>query len=234
MSTQKILIIAALLLLAVALAYFGSDTYLNFDYLKSQLGVVTAYRQANPVSTALLFAALYVVVTAASIPGAGVLSLVCGAVFGFVLGSVIVLVSATIGATIAFWVARYLFDEWVQRKMGDRLAKIRDKFHQDGALYLFSIRLVPAFPFFVVNLVMGLTSIKTRAYIAASFLGMIAPSMVFVNAGTQLGQLDSPAGLLSPQIIASFLLLALFPYAAKYFIKALNARRARGRPSAER
>ena len=228
MSAQRILLIAALLLLAGALVYFGKDTYLDFAYLKSQVGRIIAYHEANPVSTTLLFTAVYVTVTAASIPGAGILSLACGAVFGFVLGSVVVLVSATIGATIAFWIARYLFDDWVQRKMGDRLAKIREKFHADGALYLFSIRLVPAFPFFVVNLVMGLTSIKTRAYVAATFLGMVGPSMVFVNAGTQLAQLESLSGLLSPQIIASFLLLALFPYIARYIVKALNAKRARG------
>ncbi len=227
MPTKKLIVIAALLLLAGALVYLGPEQYLTLEYMQSQLGRVTEYRRAQPVSAALLYAALYVAVAAASIPGALVLTLASGAIFGFLLGSLIVAVSATIGATLAFWIARYLFDDLVQAKMGERLARIRKKFREQGALYLFSIRLVPVFPFFVVNLVMGLTSIKTSTYMAASFLGMLGPSMVFVNAGTQLARLESVAGLLSPRIIASFLLLAVFPYAAKYFLKLLMARRAR-------
>ncbi|MGI9310528.1 MAG: TVP38/TMEM64 family protein [bacterium] len=224
---KKGIVIAAIAAIAAALVYLGPEQYLNLEYIQSQLGRLVEYRRAQPVSSALLYAALYIAVAAASIPGALVLTLASGAIFGFVLGSLIVAVSATLGATIAFWISRYLFDDLVQAKMGDRLTKIREKFRAEGALYLFSIRLVPAFPFFVVNLVMGLTSIKTTTYMAASFLGMLAPSMVFVNAGTQLAKLDSIKGLLSPQIIASFVLLAAFPYAARYFLKLLAARRAR-------
>lgn len=225
MSVKKIAVFLIILLLAAVLVYLGPEKYLNLEYVQSQLGRIIEYRRAQPVSAALLYAALYIAVAATSIPGALILTLACGAIFGFLLGSLIVSVSATIGATIAFWIARYLFDDLVQDKMGDRLIKIRKKFREEGALYLFSIRLVPVFPFFVVNLVMGLTSIKTPAYMAASFLGMLGPSMVFVNAGTQLAGLDSIKGLLSPPIIASFLLLAVFPYAARYFLKLLNARR---------
>ncbi|MGR3914887.1 MAG: TVP38/TMEM64 family protein [Gammaproteobacteria bacterium] len=222
MPQKKIIIIIALLALAALLVWLGPEQYLNLGYAQSQLARITAYRAQHPLAAALLYAALYVAVTAASIPGALILTLASGAIFGFLIGSLIVSVSATAGATIAFWISRYLFDDWVQAKMGGRLAKIREKFREEGALYLFSIRLVPAFPFFAVNLVMGLTSIKTTTYIAASFLGMLAPSMVFVNAGTQLAKLDSLAGLLSPRIIASFVLLAAFPYAAKYFLKWLR------------
>jgi len=226
MSVQKSVLIAVMVLLAAVLVYLGPEKYLNLEFVQSQLQRVTAYREANPVSAALIYAALYVAVTAASIPGALILTLACGAIFGFVWGTLIVSVSATLGATIAFWIARYLFDDWVQRRMGERLAKIRAKFREDGSLYLFSIRLVPVLPFFVVNLLMALTSIKTLPYVIATFLGMIVPSMVFVNAGTQLARLDSVSGLLSPPIIASFLLLAAFPYAARYFLKQLNKRRA--------
>ena len=225
MSTKKIIIISVILLLVALLVYLGPDKYLNLEYVKSQLGRIIQYRQAQPVSAALIFTAIYIAVTAASIPGALIMTLAGGAIFGFLLGSLLVSVSATIGATIAFLIARYLFDDLVQKKMGDRLAKIREKFREEGALYLFSIRLVPVFPFFVVNLVMGLTSIRTPTYMAASFLGMLVPSMVFVNAGTQLARLESVKGLLSPQIIASFLLLAVFPYAAKYFLRLLKAKR---------
>ncbi len=225
MSAKKIIIFSIILLLAAALVYFGPEQYLNLEYVKSQLGRVIEYRHAQPLAAALIFTALYVTVAAASIPGALILTLAGGAIFGFVVGSLLVSISATTGATIAFLISRYLFDDWVQHKMGERLTKVREKFRVEGALYLFSIRLVPAFPFFVVNLVMGLTSIKTTTYMAASFLGMLAPSMVFVNAGTQLAKLESVNGLLSPQIIASFVLLAVFPYAAKYALRFIAARR---------
>ncbi len=226
MSKKKIILVTVIVLLAAALVYLGPEKYLNLDYIKSQLGRIIEYREAHPLSAALMYTALYVAVTAASIPGALILTLASGAIFGFFVGTLIVSISATTGATIAFLIARYLFDDLVQKKMGERLAKIREKFREEGALYLFSIRLVPVFPFFVVNLVMGLTSIRTTTYMAASLLGMLGPSMVFVNAGTQLARLDSVEGLLSPQIIASFLLLAVFPYAARYVVKLLKARRA--------
>ena len=227
MSKPKIILLIVVALLAAGLIYLGPDQYLNLAYVQSKLDELIDYRRAHPVQAALLYAGLYVAVTAASIPGALILTLAAGAIFGFVVGALIVSVASTLGATIAFLIARYLFDDWVQRRMGERLANIRERFHAEGALYLFSIRLVPVFPFFAVNLVMGLTSINTGAYMAASFLGMLAPSMVFVNAGTQLASLDSIAGLLSVRVIASFMLLAAFPYIAKYFVKALRAKRAR-------
>lgn len=224
---KKIIVIAVLAILVALLVYLSPEKYLNLEYIQSQLGRVIAYRQNQPLVAVLSYTALYVVVAAASIPGALLLTLASGAIFGFWLGTFIVSIAATLGATIAFLIARYLFDDLVQNKMGTRLAKIRQKFHEEGALYLFSIRLIPAFPFFVVNLVMGLTSIKTTTYMVASFLGMLVPSMVFVNAGTQLAKLDSLDGLLSVPIIASFLLLAVFPYLAKYFLQLLSARRAK-------
>lgn len=224
---KKIIVIAVLAILVALLIYLSPEKYLNLEYIQSQLGRVIAYRQNQPLVAVLSYTALYVVVAAASIPGALLLTLASGAIFGFWLGTFIVSIAATLGATIAFLIARYLFDDLVQNKMGTRLAKIRQKFHEEGALYLFSIRLIPAFPFFVVNLVMGLTSIKTTTYMVASFLGMLVPSMVFVNAGTQLAKLDSLDGLLSVPIIASFLLLAVFPYLAKYFLQLLSVRRAK-------
>lgn len=224
---KKIIVIAVLAILVALLVYLSPEKYLNLEYIQSQLGRVIAYRQNQPLVAVLSYTALYVVVAAASIPGALLLTLASGAIFGFWLGTFIVSIAATLGATIAFLIARYLFDDLVQNKMGTRLAKIRQKFHEEGALYLFSIRLIPAFPFFVVNLVMGLTSIKTTTYMVASFLGMLVPSMVFVNAGTQLAKLDSLDGLLSVPIIASFLLLAVFPYLAKYFLQLLSVRRAK-------
>jgi len=182
------------------------------------------YREAKPFLTVLIYAGIYISCTAASIPGALVLTLLGGAIFGFAVGSVVVLVSATIGATIAFLVARYLFEDLVANKMGERVSKIRESFKKEGALYLFSMRLVPVIPFFAINLLMGLTSIRTVVFFVASLVGMAPGTMVFVNAGTQLAKLDSVQGLLSPTLIASFVLLAVFPYIAKFTLKAIRKR----------
>ncbi len=219
---NKIILIIAIFLIVGLMIYIGPEKYLNLEFIKSKLIQLHAYKEANPLLTILIFSGIYIVVAAASIPGALVLTLCSGALFGFVVGSMVALVSATIGATIAFLVVRYLFDDWAQERMGNRVTKIRDSFRKEGALYLFSLRLVPVFPFFAVNLLMGLTSIKTTTYIFASLIGMAPGSMVFVNAGTQIARLDSLEGLLSPGLIAAFILLAVFPYAAKYALKLIK------------
>ena len=218
MSKGKLILIIAIALIIGLMLYIGPEKYLDIAFIKSKLDQLIAYQEAHPLLSILIFSAIYIAVTAASIPGALVLTLCCGAIFGFIAGTFIALVSATIGATLAFLVARYLFDDWVQAKMGERVAKIRENFRAEGALYLFSMRLVPVIPFFAINLLMGLTSIKTTAYFFASLLGMAPGSMVFVNAGTQLAKIDSLKGLLSPGLIASFVLLAVFPYAAKFLL----------------
>ena len=224
MSKGKIILVVAIGLILGILLYIGPEQYLNLEFIKSQLNRFKAYKDAHPLLTALVFSGTYILVTAASIPGALVLTLCCGAIFGFVTGTAIALVSATIGATISFLVARYLFDDLVQKKAGDRVTRIRENFRKEGALYLFSVRLVPVIPFFVINLVMGLTSIKTVTFFWASLIGMAPGTMVFINAGTQLGRLDSIKGLLSPALIGSFLLLAVFPYIAKYLLKMIKGR----------
>ncbi|NKB62026.1 MAG: TVP38/TMEM64 family protein [Gammaproteobacteria bacterium] len=224
MSKGKIFILIGFLLLIGVLLYLGPEKYLNLEYMKSKLDSILTYKRTNPVTSATLFSAVYITITAASIPGAAILTLLAGAVFGFAFGSLIAITSATIGATIAFLIARYLFDDLVQQKMGDRIGKIRENFRREGALYLFSLRLVPVVPFFVINLVMGLTTIKTRTYMIASFVGMLPGTMVFINAGTQLSKLESIGGLVSPTILASFALLAVFPYLAKYLLKVIKSR----------
>lgn len=222
MNKNKIALIIAIALVVGLIIYFSPEKYLNLEFIKSKLGLLRAYKDANPLLSVLIFSGIYIAVTAASIPGALLLTLSSGAIFGFFMGTAIALVSATIGATIAFWVARYLFDDWVQAKMGERVAGIRENFRQQGALYLFSMRLVPVIPFFAINLLMGLTSIKTLTYFIASLIGMAPGSMVFVNAGTQLARIDSLKGLLSPNLIIAFVLLAAFPYIAKYLLRLLK------------
>lgn len=222
MSKGKIALIAVIVILAGLLVYVGPEKYLNLEFIKSKLDILTGYREESPLLSVLVYSGIYIAVTAASIPGALVLTLLGGAIFGFVLGTGVVLISATIGATIAFLVARYLFEDLVASKMGERVAKIRESFRKEGALYLFSMRLVPVIPFFAINLLMGLTSIRTVTFFVASLIGMAPGTMVFINAGTQLGKLDSVKGLLSPTLIASFLLLAVFPYVAKFALKAIR------------
>ena len=225
MSKTKITILVCFLLATGILLYLGPEKYLNLDFIKSQLSQLLNYRAEHPLLTAFTFSLVYITATAASIPGALVLTLAAGAIFGFVQGTIIAVTSATIGATISFLIARYLFDDLVQKKMGDKIASIRENFKKEGALYLFSMRLVPAFPFVVVNLIMGLTSIRTRTYMIASFIGMLPGTMVFINAGTQLAKLDSLSGLLSPSILVSFLILAIFPYVAKYLLSIIRNRK---------
>jgi len=224
-SKTKIILLVLAVVGIGAFLLFGPTHYLSLEFAQSKLDQIQRYREANPVLTVLIFAAVYIIATAASIPGALVLTLLGGAIFGFWLGSIVVVISATIGATIAFLLARYLFDDFVQEKFGDKLKPIRENFRKEGAMYLFSMRLVPVFPFFAVNLLMGLTSIKTSTYAIASAIGMAPGTMVFINAGTQLSKLESLKGLLSPAIIASFVLLAVFPYIAKYLLQWIKSRR---------
>jgi uncharacterized membrane protein YdjX (TVP38/TMEM64 family) len=172
------------------------------------------------------FFILYVAVTGLSIPGAAIMSLVAGALFGVVVGTIIVSFASTIGATLAFLSARFVLRDWVQGKFGTRLRVIDDGLQKDGAFYVFTLRLIPVFPFFVINLLMGLTRIKTPTFFWVSQLGMLPATIVFVNAGTQISRIESPAGLLSPALIASFAALAFFPWAAKGIVALLKRGRA--------
>jgi uncharacterized membrane protein YdjX (TVP38/TMEM64 family) len=217
-----------LILIGAIAAYFLFDLgqYLSLENFKAQQAEIVAAKDSNPLLYVAGFFLLYVAVTGLSIPGAAIMSLVAGALFGLVLGTVIVSFASTIGATLAFLSSRYLLRDWVQGKFGERLRAIDDGLAKDGAFYLFTLRLIPVFPFFVINLLMGLTRIKTTTFFWVSQLGMLAATIVFVNAGTQISQIESTSGLLSPMLIGSFVALALFPWAAKALIGLLNRRRA--------
>jgi uncharacterized membrane protein YdjX (TVP38/TMEM64 family) len=154
------------------------------------------------------------------------LTLVAGALFGLVTGTILVSFASTIGATMAFLSSRFLLRDWVQNKFGDRLRGLNEGLERDGAFYLFTVRMIPAFPFFIVNLLMGLTKIRVATYYWVSQLGMLAGTIVYVNAGTQLAQIETTAGLLSPALIGSFVVLAIFPWIAKAIIAALKPPRA--------
>ncbi len=209
--------IIALVVVLIGLFFaFDLGRFLSLDVLKaSRDGLLQTY-QAKPLLVIALFSALYIVFTALSLPGAIILTLAGGAIFGLWVGVPVVLVSATIGATLAFLAARYVLRDAVQNRFADRLTAINSGVEKDGASYLFTLRLVPVFPFFLVNLLMGLTHIKTSTYFWVSLMGMAAGTIVFVNAGTQLAAITSLSGILSPALIGSFVLLAAFPWAARW------------------
>ena len=220
---------ALLVLLAISafVAYFVFDLgqYLSLENFKAQQSEILAAKNAQPALYIAGFFVIYVVITGLSIPGAAIMTLIAGALFGLLLGTIIVSFASTLGATLAFLGSRYVLRDWVQSKFGARLKAIDDGLSKDGAFYLFTLRLIPVFPFFVINLLMGLTRIPTWTFFWVSQLGMLAGTIVFVNAGTQISKIESTAGLLSPTLIGSFVLLALFPWAARGLLVLVNRRR---------
>jgi len=220
------LLVLALVALAVA-AFFatGGPRYFTFENLKAQQAAIESWYLAHPWQTSLGFFALYVAVTALSLPGATLLTLIAGAIFGLLRGAVIVSFASSIGATLAFLISRFLLRDWVQRRFGRQLQGLNEGIEKEGAFYLFTLRLIPVVPFFVINLAMGLTPLRTRTFYWVSQLGMLAGTLVYVNAGTQLAKIASPRDILSWQLIGAFLLLGLFPLLAKKIVDGVKARR---------
>ncbi|EDY86537.1 mercuric reductase [gamma proteobacterium HTCC5015] len=223
---KKLIIIALIATVAVAFFALGGHQHLTFAGLKSGLDEVALWRQESPWLVLGGFFVAYVLVTAASLPGAAIMTLAAGALFGLLWGTVLVSFASSIGATLAFLSARYVFGDTVQQRFGDRLKAINQGIERDGAFYLFTLRLIPAFPFFVINLAMGLTPMRAVTFYAVSQLGMFAGTVVYVNAGTQLGQLESASGILSPELILSFALLGIFPWIAKAIVAFFRRRKA--------
>ncbi len=220
--------VGLLLLIAVLVgSYFVFDLgqYLSLDYIKSQNSDIADFKAQNPYQTALLFFLAYVSVTSLSLPGAAVMTILAGTIFGLLEGVILVSFASTIGATLAFLVSRLLLREWVQKKFGDSLKAVNRGIEKDGAFYLLSMRLVPYFPFFVINLVMGLTPIRTITFFWVSQVGMLLGTIVYVLAGTQLATVTSLKEILSPGLLLSFLLLAIFPLIAKKLLEIINHNR---------
>ncbi len=225
MNTKKLLLL--LLVITLLISFFALDLgqYFTLEYFKAQQAAIAEYQSANPWIVVGGFFALYVISTALSFPGAAILTLIAGALFGVLWGTVIVSFASTIGATLAFLVARYLLRDAIQQRFADKLKAINQGIEKDGNFYLFTLRLIPAFPFFMINLVMALTPIKTWHFFWVSQIGMLAGTAVYVNAGTQLAQVDSLQGILSPSLIGSFILLGLFPWFAKGIIHQIKTNR---------
>ncbi len=220
MNKGKLAVLAVIVALVAAFFIFDLRQYVSIEYFQAKRALIEAYFAANPAQTGAIFFAVYVAVTGLSLPGAAILTLVAGAIFGLVWGVVIVSFASSLGATLAFLASRYLLRDWVQGKFGDKLKPINDGVAREGAFYLFALRLVPAFPFFVINLVMGLTPIKTLTFYWVSQVGMFAGTVAYVYAGTQLGQFKISIGL-----IAAFVILGVFPLVAKKVLAAFKARK---------
>jgi pyruvate/2-oxoglutarate dehydrogenase complex dihydrolipoamide dehydrogenase (E3) component/uncharacterized membrane protein YdjX (TVP38/TMEM64 family) len=210
--------------LAIA-AFFAFDLgqYLSLQALKAQQATIETFQAQQPLLSIAAYFVLYVIVTALSFPGAALLTLAGGALFGLLWGTLIVSFASTIGATLAFLISRFLLRDWVAARFGQRLAAIDEGVRREGGFYLFTLRLVPAFPFFLVNLLLGLTAMKTWTYFWVSQLGMLAGTVVYVNAGTQLARLDSLSGILSPGLLGSFVLLGIFPLIARKLVDIVRA-----------
>ncbi|HSH06974.1 MAG TPA: FAD-dependent oxidoreductase, partial [Burkholderiales bacterium] len=229
MKRSKIVVVAVLAVLIGAFFAFGGHRYLSFENIKAQQASIQALFGSHPWTTALLFFLAYVTVTGLSLPGAALMTLIAGAIFGLLWGTVIVSFASSVGATLAFVVSRFLLRDWVQARFGHPLRAINDGVAREGGFYLFTLRLIPAIPFFVINLAMGLTPLRTWTFYWVSQVGMLAGTLVYVNAGTQLAAIETPGGILSPGLIGAFVLLGIFPLLAKRAIALVKARRAYAR-----
>ena len=222
---KRLLIIAALAALVAAYFFFGLGDYLTVEGIKQVAGDVGAYYERNPAQVIAGFFLVYVAVAAASLPGAAVMTLAAGALFGVLVGTIIVSFASTLGATLAFLASRYVLRDGIEARFGERLRTVNQGLERDGAFYLFTIRMIPLFPFFVVNLVMGLTRIGTLTFAWVSQIGMLLGTIVYVNAGTQLARIDSLSGIASPAVLASFALLGIAPWFAKAIIGWIKRRK---------
>lgn len=222
---KKLVLLSVIALLIAGYFIFDLGQFFNFEYIKAQQAELTQLYLANQILVIFAFFVIYIAVTALSLPGAIWMTLLGGAIFGLWQGLLIISFASTLGATLAFLSARFILRDSLQAKFSQQLEKFNQGIEKDGAFYLFTLRLVPAFPFFIINLVMGLTNMKVVTYYFVSQIGMLAGTFVFVNAGTELAKLESVSGILSPALIGSFILLGIFPIAAKKLIEFIKLRK---------
>jgi uncharacterized membrane protein YdjX (TVP38/TMEM64 family) len=227
---KKIAIVGAIAVGIVVFRHLDLGQYLTLEYIKASQEKFNALYQSHRLPFIAAYMGIYIMVTALSLPGATVLTLAGGGMFGLVVGIVVISFASTIGATLACFISRFLLREWVQNKFGDKLVTINHGIEKEGAFYLFSLRLVPIFPFFIINLLMGLTRMPLLTFSWVSQVGMLAGTVVYVNAGKQLAKIDSVSGILSPGLLISFAILAVFPITVKKLL-ALYKRKFRPEPT---
>lgn len=219
--------LVVILVVVLIASYFAFDLgqYLTLEYVKSQRAALQDFYNNNQALMLSGYFLVYVAVTALSLPGATIMTLVGGAVFGLTNGLVVISFASTLGATLAFLISRFVLRDYVQNKFKDKLNAINAGVEREGDFYLFTLRLIPLFPFFVINLVMGLTPMRAWRFYLVSQIGMLPGTIVYVNAGSQLGALESLSGILSPTLILSFALLGIFPLLAKKLVAYIKARK---------
>lgn len=219
----------ALIIIASVVAYFffknGLHEQLTLESIKSNQDRFINYYENNSLKTILIYLAIYITSTALSLPGATILTLLGGAIFGLINGVIIVSFASTIGATLAFLGSRFIFKDWVQERFSDKLKTINDGVQREGAFYLFTLRLIPIFPFFLINLVMGLTPIKTLTFFFVSQVGMLLGTIVYVNAGVELSKIDSLKSIVSPSLLFTFAALGLVPFVAKAIVSYIRSKK---------
>ncbi|GLQ33078.1 FAD-dependent oxidoreductase [Litoribrevibacter albus] len=223
---KRLSLVGLLVLAVLGFWHFDLGHYLTLDYFSEQRNQWAQAIEANPWQSTVIFFSIYVAVTGLSLPGAAVMTLVAGALFGVVWGTILVSFASTLGATLAFLVARFILRDTVQNKFGDQLKSINQGIEKDGPFYLFTLRLIPVFPFFLINLVMGLTPIRTLTYFLVSQIGMLPGTIVYVNAGAELSQVTefSSSAIFTPGLIGSFVLLGIFPWLAKALVNVIKRR----------
>jgi len=223
---QKLTILAVVAAILGLFILFDLDRYFTLSFLKESRDSFAALYSRSPALVIGVYFMIYVVVAALALPGAVVMTLAGGALLGLFVGTVVVSFASTIGATLACFFSRFLLRDWVQSKFGDKLESVNRGIQREGAFYLFTLRLIPIFPFFIINLVMGLTRMPLFRYYWVSQLGMFPATLVYVNAGKELGKIESVAGILSPALLVSFAVLGLFPIVVKKALAWYGAKRA--------
>ena len=222
MHIKKLLLVTLIAIVLILLLFFDVYQYLTLEYLKSSKDKLNLFYQDNPLLVLVTYFMIYLTSTAFSLPGATVLSLAGGALFGLTKGTLVVSFASTIGATLAMLIARVLLRDWVKNRFASQLTTINSGMLKEGAFYLFTLRMLPAVPFFVINLVMGLTPLRTLTFFWVSQLGMLPATLIYVNAGSELGKIQSTDAIFSPQLIISFVLLGIFPLLVKKILTAIQ------------
>ncbi len=222
MKLTKAQLITLFIILNIVFFSFDLHNLLTLDNLREQQAAFHSYQAGHPLFTVIAYSFIYIAVTGLSLPGAAMLTLLGGTLFGLFWGTVIVSFASSIGATLAFLAARFLFRNSVERHFAEFLKTVNEGMEKDGGYYLFTLRLIPIFPFFIINLVMGLTTMKTFTFYWISQIGMLAGTVLYVNAGTQLAAIKSMSDIASPILIGSFVLLGIFPLIAKKAVEHLS------------
>ena len=212
---KKIIIISIIILLFGMFYYFNLGQYFDLEYLKKTRESFKEIYSNNPLLVIAVYMLIYIVSAALSLPGAAILTLAGGAMFGLVVGTIVVSFASSLGALVACFVAKYILGDWIQQKFGDKLVAINNGIEKEGAFYLFTLRLIPIFPFWAINLLMGLTKFPLFKFYWVSQIGMLAATIVYVNAGNELGKVNSVSDILSLNLLISFIVLAVFPLLVK-------------------